>query len=64
MKGDLNSKPALYKTLKSATLDSPRGKWTMSEAHNPAQDIYLRMVKNKGNKVIGMADKYFSLLNQ
>ena len=55
--GDLNAKPALYKALESAVIDSPRGKWTMSKAHNPVQDIYLRVVENKDNKVLGVAVK-------
>ena len=57
VKGDLASKPALYKALESATIDSPRGKWTMSKSHNPVQDIYLRVVENKENKVLGVAAK-------
>ncbi|MES2412697.1 MAG: ABC transporter substrate-binding protein [Pseudomonadota bacterium] len=57
VKGDLNNKPALYKAMESATIDSPRGKWTMSKSHNPVQDIYLRVVENKENKVIGVAAK-------
>ena len=57
VKGDLSSKVALYKALESATIDSPRGKWTMSKAHNPVQDIYLRVVENKENKVLGVAAK-------
>ena len=57
VKGDLNSKPALYKAMEGATIDSPRGKWTMSRAHNPVQDIYLRVVENGENKVIGVAAK-------
>jgi branched-chain amino acid transport system substrate-binding protein len=57
VKGDLNSKPALYKALEGAVIDSPRGKWTMSKSHNPVQDIYLRVVENKENKVIGVAAK-------
>ncbi len=57
VKGDLASKPALYKALESATIDSPRGKWTMSKSHNPVQDIYLRVVENKENKVLGVASK-------
>ncbi|MDP1739492.1 MAG: ABC transporter substrate-binding protein [Polaromonas sp.] len=57
VKGDFNSKPALYKALESAVIDSPRGKWTMSKSHNPVQDIYLRVVENKENKVIGVAAK-------
>ena len=55
--GDIGNKPALYKALESATIDSPRGKWTMSKAHNPVQDFYLRRVENKDNKVIGVAAK-------
>ena len=57
VKGDLANKPALYKALESATIDSPRGKWTMSKSHNPVQDIYLRVVENKENKVLGVAAK-------
>ena len=55
--GDLNNKPVLYKAMESVTIDSPRGKWTMSKSHNPIQDIYLRVVQNKENKVIGVAAK-------
>ncbi len=57
VKGDINNKVALYKAMEAATIDSPRGKWTMSKAHNPVQDIYLRVVENKENKVIGVAAK-------
>jgi len=57
VKGDIASKQALYKALESAVIDSPRGKWTMSKAHNPVQDMYLRVVENKENKVIGIAAK-------
>ncbi len=57
VKGDLSNKPALYKALQGVTIDSPRGKWTMSPSHNPVQDIYLRQVENKENKVIGIAAK-------
>ena len=60
VKGDFGSKPALYKAMEGATIDSPRGKWTMSKAHNPVQDIYLRVVENKENKVIGIAAKALS----
>jgi branched-chain amino acid transport system substrate-binding protein len=57
VKGDVGNKQALYKALESATIDSPRGKWSMSKAHNPVQDIYLRRVENKENKVVGIAAK-------
>jgi len=55
--GDVNAKPALYKALEAAVIDSPRGKWTMSKTHNPVQDIYLRVVEKGENKVIGVAAK-------
>lgn len=57
VKGDMGNKQALYKALESQTIDSPRGKWTMSKSHNPVQDMYLRKVENKDNKVIGIAAK-------
>ena len=57
VKGDLNNKPVLYKAMETVTIDSPRGKWTMSKSHNPVQDIYLRVVQNKENKVIRVAAK-------
>ena len=57
VKGDLQNKQALYKALESAVIDSPRGRWTMSKAHNPIQDIYLRVVEKGENKVIGVAAK-------
>ena len=43
--------------MEGATIDSPRGKWTMSKSHNPVQDIYVRQVSNKENKVIGVGAK-------
>ncbi|MDQ6881218.1 MAG: ABC transporter substrate-binding protein [Pseudomonadota bacterium] len=57
VRGDLNNKQALYKAMESATIDSPRGKWTMSKSHNPVQDMYLRVVEKGENKVIGVAAK-------
>jgi branched-chain amino acid transport system substrate-binding protein len=57
VKGDIGNKQALYKALETQVIDSPRGKWTMSKSHNPVQDIYLRQVVNKENKVIGIAAK-------
>ena len=57
VKGDLSKKPDLYKAMQGAVIDSPRGKWTMSKTHNPIQDMYLRVVENGENKVIGVAAK-------
>jgi branched-chain amino acid transport system substrate-binding protein len=57
VKGDLSNKKALYAAMEGAVIDSPRGKWKMSKAHNPIQDMYLRQVANGENKVIGIAAK-------
>ncbi|MFM8589870.1 MAG: ABC transporter substrate-binding protein [Limnohabitans sp.] len=57
VRGDLSKKAELYKAMEGATIDSPRGKWTMSKSRNPIQDIYLRQVVGKENKVIGVAAK-------
>ena len=57
VKGDIANKQALYAALESQSIDSPRGKWTMSKSHNPVQDMYLRRVENKENKVLGIAAK-------
>jgi branched-chain amino acid transport system substrate-binding protein len=57
VKGDLGNKQALYKAMEGATIDSPRGKWTMSKSHNPVQDMYLRVVEKGENKVTGIAAK-------
>ena len=56
-KGDFSNKKLLYGAMDGAVIDSPRGKWTMSPSHNPIQDMYLRKVENKENKVIGIAGK-------
>lgn len=60
VRGDLGNKQALYAAMRGAVIDSPRGQWTMSPAHNPIQDMYLRQVSNKENKVIGIAQKAVS----
>jgi len=43
--------------MREATIDSPRGKFTLSAAQNPVQDIYLREVKGNMNEVQGVAIK-------
>ncbi len=57
VKGDVSKKQELYAAMEKAKIDSPRGAWTMSKAHNPIQDIYLRKVVGKENKVMGVAHK-------
>jgi branched-chain amino acid transport system substrate-binding protein len=55
--GDVSKKKELIAAMEKARIDSPRGVWTMSKAHNPVQDIYLRKVVGKENKVTGVAQK-------
>jgi branched-chain amino acid transport system substrate-binding protein len=57
VKGDVSRKKELYAAMEKAKIDSPRGAWTMSKAHNPIQDIYLRKVVGNENKVTGVAHK-------
>jgi branched-chain amino acid transport system substrate-binding protein len=53
--GDLDDRDALIAAMEGATIDSPRGAFTLSPAHNPVQDFYLREVKDGKNMVIGVA---------
>ena len=57
VKGDVAKKADMIKAMESAKIDSPRGAFTLSKAHNPVQDIYLRKVVGKQNKVQGVAWK-------
>ena len=57
VKGDITKRAELSKAMETAKIDSPRGPFTLSRAHNPVQDIYLRKVDGKDNKVIGIAIK-------
>lgn len=57
VKGDAKNSDGFAAALTKATIDSPRGKFTISKAHNPVQDFYLRQVSGKENKVVGIAIK-------
>lgn len=57
VKGDVSKKAEFAAAVRAATIDSPRGKFTISPSHNPVQDVYLRDVVGKENKVIGVASK-------
>ena len=57
VKGDVGNKAGIAKALEGTVVDSPRGKWTMSKAHNPVQDIYLRQVVGEQNKYLSVAIK-------
>ncbi len=56
-KGDIAKKAEFAAALEKARIDSPRGAFTISKSHNPVQDIYLRQVAGKENKVVGVASK-------
>ncbi len=57
VKGDVGARKELIAALESAHVDSPRGKFRFSRAHNPIQDIYLRQVKGGKEVVLGVAMK-------
>jgi branched-chain amino acid transport system substrate-binding protein len=57
VKGDLSKRDALTAAMRKVTVDSPRGKFTLSAAGNPVQDIYLREAKGNYNESRGIAVK-------
>ena len=57
VKGDLAKKAEFAAAVEKAKIDSPRGAFTISKSHNPVQDIYLRQVSGKENKLISVASK-------
>ena len=56
-KGDVTKRAEFANAIRAARIDSPRGVFTIGATHNPVQDIYLRQVVGKENKVIGVATK-------
>jgi branched-chain amino acid transport system substrate-binding protein len=56
-KGDIKNKDQMIAGMAAAQIDSPRGKFRLSAAHNPVQDIYLRQVKGNNNVYQGIAVK-------
>jgi branched-chain amino acid transport system substrate-binding protein len=55
--GDISKKAEFAAAVEKAKIDSPRGAFTLGKSHNPVQDIYLRQVVGKENKVVGVASK-------
>ncbi|MCB1637877.1 MAG: ABC transporter substrate-binding protein, partial [Thiothrix sp.] len=53
--GDVSKTAEIAAAVESTEIDSPRGKFTLSKAHNPIQDIYLREAKGEENVMIGVA---------
>ena len=54
-KGDATKAAEISAALGKATIDSPRGPFTISPSHNPVQDFYIRQAGAKENKKIGIA---------
>ena len=57
VKGDTGAGKELIAALEATQLDSPRGPFRFSKAHNPIQDVYLRQVKGGKEVVLGVAMK-------
>jgi len=57
VKGDLSKRDPLTSAMHKVTVDSPRGKFTISPAGNPVQDIYLREAKGNNNEFRSVAIK-------
>jgi len=60
VKGDISKKAEFSAAVEKAKIDSPRGAFTLSKAHNPVQDFYLRQVGDKENKLVSIASKALS----
>ncbi len=56
-RGDVTKQAEFARAIEAAKIDSPRGAFTIGASHNPVQDMYLRQVVGKENKVIGIATK-------
>ena len=54
-KGNMEDEASLYKAMRGAKFDSPRGPVSMSASQNITQNIYLRRAEKGQNKVIGVA---------
>ncbi len=57
VKGDTGARQPLIAAMEKVEIDSPRGKFTLSKAHNPVQDFYLRRVEGPENKFVSVAVK-------
>src|SRR5689334_4847164 len=57
VQGDVGAQKELIAALEAARLDSPRGPFRFSKAHNPIQNVYVREVKGGREVVLGIAQK-------
>lgn len=58
--GNTQDRKAWLQAMEGARIDSPRGTWTFSKAHNPVQNVYLREVRNGDNVVVNIASENLS----
>ncbi len=57
VKGDITKRDAMTAAMRRATVDSPRGKFTLSAAGNPVQDMYVREARGVNNEFRSVAVK-------
>ena len=57
VKGDLAQRDVLTAAMRKITVDSPRGKFTISAAGNPVQDMFLRQATGINNEFRSVAVK-------
>jgi branched-chain amino acid transport system substrate-binding protein len=57
VKGDFKQRDQMIYAMGKTVIGSPRGKFAMSPAHNPVQDIYLREAKGVNNEYRSVAVK-------
>ena len=60
VKGNIEDRGAMIKAMEAARIDSPRGEFSMSAAHNPVQNIYLRKAEGEINPVVKIAAEALS----
>jgi branched-chain amino acid transport system substrate-binding protein len=53
----VSKKAEFAAAVQKAKIGSPRGPFTLSKANNPIQDMYLRQVVGKENKLVSVAVK-------
>ncbi len=55
--GDMKKRAEMVKAMETARIDSPRGAFKLSAAHNPVQDMYLRKARGRDNQYVEVAIK-------
>ncbi|MBT0963822.1 ABC transporter substrate-binding protein [Denitromonas iodatirespirans] len=57
VKGKIEDRKGMITGMEAAKIDSPRGAFSISAAHNPVQDIYLRKAQGELNPAVKVAAK-------